>query len=154
MHLTTEKSSGTQRARINVPRDDSIYAPSIRKMISPPGEFTAKARRDVKRSRRSKSQHEASRNTKQVETRSRATRQAKASVKMRQKQKEKRDKSKWKNDTKQAKSTKTSQKTSEVEDLRSPETKAAERHVGQQRTPKVYWKFISLPNHDCNQQPN
>jgi len=32
----------TQRAGISVP-DESTYAPSIRKMISPPREFTAKA---------------------------------------------------------------------------------------------------------------
>jgi len=64
------------------------------------------------------------------------------------------DESKWKNETKQAKSTKTSQKASEVEDLHNPETKAAERRIGQQRSPKVYWKFISLPNHGGNQQPN
>ena len=36
----------------------------------------------------------------------------------------------------QAKPTKTRQKTTEVKDLRNPETKAAERRVGQQRSPK------------------
>jgi len=103
VHLTTEKSSGTQRAGICIPREESIYAPRIRKMTSPPRGFTAIARRDVERSRRSKSQHEASRNTKQVETRSkskheasrnmkqvetrsRSTRKAKASGKTRRKQ--------------------------------------------------------------------
>jgi len=53
--------------------------------------------------------------------------------------------------TKQAKLTKTSQKTSEVEDLQNPETKAAERRVGQQRdVPKRITKSPpggSLPRH-------
>jgi len=141
MHLTTQKSSGnkcTHRAGISVPREESTYAPCIWKMISPPREFTAKARRVVERSTQCKLKHEASRNTKQVEPRSRSKRKAKASGKMRRKQVQKSHESRWKNETKQAKSTKTSQKTSEVEDLRNPETKAAERRVGQQRSPKVY----------------
>jgi len=36
VHLTTEMSSGTERTGISVPREESIYAPSIQKMISPP----------------------------------------------------------------------------------------------------------------------
>jgi len=58
----------------------------------------------------------------------------------------------WKNETKasgkirRSKSTKTSQKTSEVEDLRSPETKAAKRRVGQQRSPKVYRTTTAINN--------
>jgi len=82
-----------------------------------------KRRKEVEWSTQSKSKHEASRNTKQVNDQSQSKRMAKASGKMRQKQ---------------AKSTKTSQNTSEVKDLRNPEVKAAERRVGQQRSPKVY----------------
>jgi len=43
----------TQRAGISVP-EESTHAPSIRNMISPSSESTAKARRDVERSRRTK----------------------------------------------------------------------------------------------------
>jgi len=96
IHLTTLKSSGnkcTQRAGICVPREESTYAPSIRKMISPPRQFTAKAERVVERSTQCKSKHEASRNTKQVkrkgqskwknETKASANNDMKASGKMR-----------------------------------------------------------------------
>jgi hypothetical protein len=70
VHITIEKSSDTQRAKIDVPGEELTYAPSIRKMISPPRELTTRAQREVKRSRQSKLQHDASRNTKQVETQS------------------------------------------------------------------------------------
>ena len=88
----------------------------------------------------------------------------KASQKVRPNYVEKWDKSKCRNETKasgkirRSTSTKTSQKTIEVEDLRSRETKAAKRRVGQQRDlPKKITKnlpkFISLPNHNGNQHP-
>jgi len=44
VHLTTEKSSGTERAGIHIPWEESTYAPSIRNMISPPREFTTRVR--------------------------------------------------------------------------------------------------------------
>jgi len=76
VHITTEKSSGTRRAGISVP-EESPYAPSIRKMISPPREFTAKAQKSettrtgqVKSDKaKSKSKHEASQQSKPVKER-------------------------------------------------------------------------------------
>jgi len=96
------------------------------------------------------SKHQASRNTNQVETPSRSM--AKASQKERPTQVQKWDESnckmRWKqvqNEMKacgkmrRSKSTKTSQETSEVEDLWSPETKDTDRRVSQQTSPKAYW---------------
>jgi hypothetical protein len=102
VHLTTEKSSGdgcTQRAEISVP-EKSTYAPSIRKMISPPREFTAKAQsqRQREQTKRSPKRRKASRNTKQVSNQSGS----------------KKGQSKWKNETKQAKRQAKS-KTSEIQ---------------------------------------
>jgi len=84
VHLMTEKSSGTGRAGISVPGGESTYAPSIRKMISPPRGCTARAR-----SQRQWEQTERGlKRWKQVETRSKSTieasqRQDRASGKMR-----------------------------------------------------------------------
>jgi len=69
VYSTTEKSCGTRRAGISVPGEESTYAPSIRKMINPPKEFTARAR-----SQRQREQTERSPNRrKQLETRSKST---------------------------------------------------------------------------------
>jgi len=83
----TEKSSGdkcTQTAGISVPGEESTYAPSIRKMICPPRELTAKAQK----SDNENSPSEVRKGEKQVETRSKSTikasqRKDKASGKMR-----------------------------------------------------------------------
>jgi len=98
----------------------------------------------------SKSNHQAGHRPMQVK------RKAKASGKMRPKEVQRWDESKWKNEIKQAKLTKISQKISEVEDLQNPETKAAEICVGQQwdvpkRITKRLPKFRSLPN-NCGKQ--
>jgi len=108
LHLTTEKSSGdkcTQRAGISVPREESTYAPSIRKIISPPSEFTAKAQsqRQPEQTKRTPKRRKASRNTKQVSNQSES----------------KKGQSKWKNETKQAKRQAKSQ-TSEIQRRRLP----------------------------------
>jgi len=78
---------------------------------------------------------EASRNTKLVEIRSKVKHHA--GQQDRPKQVDRRDESKINNETKQASSTKTRQKTSDVEDHQNPEKNAAERQVGQQRSTKV-----------------
>jgi hypothetical protein len=75
---------------------------------------------------------------KQLKTRSKSKHAA--GQQERPKQVDKRDESMCKNETKA--SGKPNQKTREVEDLRNPETKAAESLP----------KFISLPNYDGNQQ--
>jgi hypothetical protein len=157
VHLTTEKSSGdgcTQRAEISV-REESTYAPNIRKMISPKSETT---RTDQAKSEKakSKSKHEASRSTKQVETPSRSMtkrvkkqgqseweNETRASAKMRQ--------SKWKNDTKHVDQDQPKDKRS-----RRPPKSRDEGCRKTRRSTKITKslpKFICLPNHDGNQQP-
>jgi len=155
MHLTTQKSSGnkcTQRAGISVPREESTYAPSIRKMISPPREFRAKARRVVGMSTQCKSKHKASRNTKQVEPQSSSKRKAQASGIMRQKQVQKmtwKEVEKW-------------DEASEV-DQDQPKDKGSRRPPESRDTgcwmtrrsatiTKSLPKFICLLNHNGNQQ--
>ena len=108
LHLTTEKYSGdrcTQRAGISVSREESTYAPSIWKMISPPGEFMAKAQRQRQReqTKQSLKRRKASRNTKQVNNQSES----------------KKGQSKWKNDMKQAKR-QAKLKTSEIQRRKLP----------------------------------
>jgi len=161
VHLTTEKSSGdkcTQRAGIRVP-EESTYAPSIRKMISAPREFTARAqsqrqreqtKRSLKRWKKSKGQHEASRNMKQVEIPSKSM--AKASQKERPKRVEKWDESKckmrWKqaeNETKQVDQDQPRNKRS-----RNPPKSKDEGYRKTRQSKKI---TISLPKHDGNQQP-
>jgi len=145
VHLTTEKSSGnkcTQRAGICVP-DESTYALSIRKMMSPPREFTARAqsqrqREQTKRSpkwrteTRCKSKHEASQNTKQVNKQSES----------------KKGQTKWKNEMKQAKRDEISQpgpakrqaksKTSKVQRRRIRNTASASKVTYRTGSPNVY----------------
>jgi hypothetical protein len=157
VHLTTEKSSGdkcTQRARISVPREESTYAPSIRKMISPPREFTTKAQSQTTRTDQAKFEKvKRSRqvNTKLVETPSKSKHQAgqcpkrvkkqgqsmwknvtKASAKMRRKQVEKLDEpSRPRPAKRQAKS-----KTSEVQRRRLP--KDASVNKDHQKSTKLH----------------
>ena len=133
MHLTTEKSSGdkcTRRAGISVP-EESTYAPSIQKMINPPGEFTATAQSHRQREQTKRSP----KRRKQVETRSKSTikasqRKDKASGKMRR---------------------------SKPRDKRSrrPPNSRDEGCRKTRRSTKITKslpKFISLPSHGRNQQ--
>jgi len=147
VHLTTEKSSGnkcTQRVGIRVP-EESTYAPSIRKMISPPSDFTAKAQsqRQRQHTKRSPNRGKASRNMKLVEARSiwkhqagqwpsESNSKAKASGKMRREQVQKWDKASWPRPAKrQAKL-----KTSEVQRRRLP--KDASVNKGHQKSTEVH----------------
>jgi len=130
VYLTTEKSSSTRRAGISVP-EESTYAPSIRKMISPPREFTAKAqksettRTDQAKSEKakSKSKHEASQQSKRVKERTMQV----------------------ENETKQAKGQAKS-KTSEVQRQRIPNKASGNKETYRTGSPKIYRATTAVNN--------
>ena len=121
----------TQRAGISIPGEESTYAPSIRKMISPPREFTARAQRQRQRdqTKRSPKRRKASRNTKQVNNQSES----------------KKGQSKWKNETKQAKKEAKS-KTSEVQRRRIPNKASVNKETYRTGSPIVYRATMAINN--------
>ena len=132
VHWTTQKSSGTQRAGISIPREFMAKAQSWRQPEKTkwiPKRRTASWNTQLVKAQ-SKSKYQA------CQLPSESTSKDKVSGKMRREQVQKWDKANGK--ISQSKMTKFTEKISEVNDLWSPEMKDAERCVGQPRSPKVY----------------
>jgi len=134
VHLMTEKSSGTQRAGIRVPRQFTAKAQSQRQQEQT--KRSPKRWKEVERSTRSQSKHQASWHTKEVNDQSVSKSLAKACGKMRRKQVLKLDKA-------------SRPRPAKVKQIRwAPKS----RDEGCRKTCQSTKITRSIWNHDCNQQ--